>query len=173
VLQWDKNRRGAPWARNEGFRKARTELVLFSDDDILWERGALKLMIDTLDAHPEASYCYGAYLTNWCDEKVTHLVSYRDFDAPALRADNYISTMAMIRSTTFPGFDESLRRLQDWDLWLTMLDAGHVGVWCKEVVFKTTTSATGITFGSISWEEAAKAVRRKHSSESCNLHPNS
>jgi hypothetical protein len=47
----------------------------------------------------------------------------------------YIHTSALIRRTHFPRFDESLKRLQDWDLWLTMLEEGHMGIWVDKVLF--------------------------------------
>jgi hypothetical protein len=87
----------------------------------------------------------------------------REFDAAALRRQNYISTMSVIRRDAFPGFDESLRRLQDYDLWLTMLAAGHVGVYCGAEVFSTLVR-NGITYAPDAqpYEEALRIVRRKH-----------
>jgi len=38
-----------------------------------------------------------------------------------------------------PGFDEKLKRFQDWDLWLTMAEAGHHGVWLNQFLYKVNT----------------------------------
>lgn len=148
--------RGANWARNRGFELVRTPFVLASDDDIEWEPDALQVLYETLVAHPEASYSYGHYTIN--GDTFCNL----DFDAERLRRWNYISTMSLIRTTDFPGFDEQIQRLQDWDLWLTMLEHGKVGVYCGRKIFSTRKTAAGITYGSVPEEEARAIVRRKH-----------
>lgn len=155
VVSPDK-RGNANWARNRGFELCDSPFILFSDDDIQWEPFALQVLSDTLLNNPEASYAYGAYRHG------ARINSGQDFDAVALKVKNYISTMSVIRYDHFPGFDESLQRLQDWDLWLTMLEQGHVGVFCGRTVF-TTAVKSGITHnGKISWEEAEKIVKAKH-----------
>jgi hypothetical protein len=69
----------------------------------------------------------------------------RDF-----KRGNIVSTMSLVRKRDFPGFDESIRRLQDWDVWLTMLSQGKKGVHCGSVIFETITKQGGITFGDYS-----------------------
>ena len=151
---------GANWARNRGFELCRTELVLFSDDDIEWMLDGIEAMIDALDAHPEATYSYGTYFS--VTDGKNYIVSDQQFDAAVLRRNNFVSTMSVIRAKDFPGFDESLKRLQDWDLWLTLLDAGKVGVHCGKTVFKSVCGPDGITNKSIGWEAAYAAIRGKH-----------
>jgi len=146
----------ANWARNRGFERCSAPFVLFSDNDIQWEPDALQVLMDTLKRNPSASYAYGAYRHG------SRINSGQDFDAEALKRKNYISTMSVIRTEHFPGFDESLQRLQDWDLWLTMLEQGHVGVFCGRTVFYTAVKL-GITHnGKVSWEEAERIVKAKH-----------
>jgi glycosyltransferase involved in cell wall biosynthesis len=162
VVVWDERRTGASRARNKGFRKADTELVLFSDDDINWRPGALESMVRALDANPMASYAYGAYRSNWRDPKQIRTIGQREFDPGLLRKRNYISTMSVIRAAAFPGFDESLKRYQDWDLWLTMLEQGKTGIYCGETIFETRLDRGGISFGSIPINEARAIIQRKH-----------
>jgi len=59
-------------------------------------------------------------------------------DNDRLKKMNYIHTTALIKRSAFPkeGFDLSLKKFQDWDLWLTMLEAGHSGMWIDEFLFK-------------------------------------
>lgn len=147
--------RGANWARNRGFEMVKTPYVLFSDNDITWEPDALINLFNAIH-ESNASYAYGGYTIDGAPH------SFMEFDADRLRKNNYISTMSLIWAEDFPGFDESLQRLQDWDLWLTMLERDHVGVYCGHKVF-TTKKRAGITFGDgISWEEARAIVARKH-----------
>tara|TARA_Y100000310_G_scaffold246639_1_gene252010 strand:- start:876 stop:2225 length:1350 start_codon:yes stop_codon:yes gene_type:complete len=148
--------RSANIARNRGFKSVDTELTLFSDSDIEWSPLALATMIETLDNHPDAAYVYGAYLKDgktYCTEK---------FDADLLKKKNYISTMSLIRTDAFPGFDESVQRLQDWDVWLTMLEQNKTGIQCESIIF-TTHPHPGISQGeSMSWAKAESIVKTKH-----------
>ena len=154
----DTDGKGAAWARNEGFKYCESPFVLFSDDDIYWHHQALEVMVQALENHPETSFSFGSYL---CDG---HLVG-RPFrwDVHELYARNYISTMSLIRSEHFPGFDQQLDRLQDWDLWLTMVEAGHQGIYCMDQLF-----CTGIQEGDISstgadvWQQALERIQEKH-----------
>ncbi len=148
--------KGANWARNRGFEMVKTPYVLFSDNDIEWEPDALANLYNSLRMHATARYAYGWY------EMDGQRVNAIEFSAKVLRTNNYISTMSLIRAKDFPGFDETLQRLQDWDLWLTMLERGKVGVYCGHKIFSTKKRA-GITFGNgISWEDARAIVARKH-----------
>ena len=152
----DQDLRGAPWARNRGAEMATGDSILFCDDDVRWIPKALEILVGTLGKHPEASYSYGAYQ---CGDRVN---SDREFDAAALRRMNFVSTMSLVRRSDHPGWDESIKRLQDWDVWLTMLERGKVGVFCGIKVFETDHRREITYDGSISWQEAEAIVKRKH-----------
>jgi len=89
------------------------------------------------------------------------MLGHRDFDANSLHRSNYISTMSLIRTEKFPGFDESLHRFQDWDLWLTMLHNGDTGEFTGECSFKTESRPHGIS-SSVSMKPAVDAIMTKH-----------
>lgn len=131
--------RGGPVARNRGFRESSGDLVLFSDADIVWRPDALAKLADALDAHPEAAYAYASFRFGW------KLFRLWPFDAERLKTHNYIQTGSLIRRERFPGFDESLKRFQDWDLWLTMLENGDRGVWVPEVLCRVLTKRRNIS----------------------------
>lgn len=155
VISYDEGR-GANFARNKGFREVDSELVMFCDNDVTWRSGALQLLLDTLDAHPEASYAYGAYyLTN----KDISVGEY-EFDAERLKAGSFISPMVVMRTKDFPGWDESITNFQDWDLFLTMLEQGKVGVYCGQVVFDT--KSVDRNFTSQQVDELVNKVKLKH-----------
>jgi glycosyltransferase involved in cell wall biosynthesis len=147
---------GANWARNHGFLECDTEFVLFSDNDIDWKPTALETMLRVLKRFPRVSYCYGRYTvennTVW---------SHEPFNTTLLRERNYISTMSLIRAKDFPGFDEYIHRLQDWDLWLTMLEQGKRGIYCEELIFNTNVR-DGITHNGPDWFDSENIVRQKH-----------
>ena len=121
--------RGGNAARNRGFQQSKGPYVLFCDADVLMRPDMLQKMLDALKAHPEASYAYSSFRFGF------KKFGLWPFDAAKLRKMNYIHTTSLIRREHFPGFDEKIKRLQDWDLWLTMLEQGHVGVWVPEYLF--------------------------------------
>jgi glycosyltransferase involved in cell wall biosynthesis len=148
----------ANMARNAG-ATGDSEFLLFSDDDIEWEPDGVGAMIDTLKENPDVSFAYGAYAMGG----KTHC--WEEWNPHILRMRNYISTMSVIRRSAFPGWDESLCRLQDWDLWLTMARLGRVGKQVAPRCFRifSTGVRDGITRnGKVSYEEAYRIVKEKH-----------
>ena len=148
---------GANWARNEGWCMVDTEYTLFSDNDIKWSERALEWLVQALEENPEASYAYGV----WGDERGE--LSFEEYDEEELKKRNYISTMSLVRTGEFCGWDEDIERLQDWDCWLTMMKMGKVGVNCGQRIFSTVTSSTGITNeSSEDYQKAKKIIINKH-----------
>lgn len=126
---------GAPAARNRGFQECKNKniknkFLLFCDADVLMEKEMLKKMIKAMKAHPNVSYIYSSFKFGWKKFKLW------PFDSDRLREMPFIHTTSLIRYEHFPGWDESIKRLQDWDLWLTMLEHGYVGFWLPEILFK-------------------------------------
>lgn len=126
----EQENRGAPAARNEGFRHAKGEYVLFCDADTLMEPTMIAQLVGALHAHSEASYSYSGFYFGW------KKFPSQAFDPVALRQNNYIATMALLRAEVFPGFDESLKRFQDWDVWLTLLENGKTGVFVPALLYR-------------------------------------
>jgi glycosyltransferase involved in cell wall biosynthesis len=127
---------GAPSARNNGWHKARGEYLFFCDADAVLVPEALETMLNELSGHPEASYVYSSFL--WGSK----LFKLGPYDATKLQQGPYIHTMSLIRRNDFPttGWDESIKKLQDWDLWLTMLENNHTGIFIDEALFKVSPS---------------------------------
>lgn len=129
---------GAPAARNRGWREAQGEYLFFCDADAILKPEALEIMLRTLESNPQASYAYPSF--NWGRK----LFKVGNFDPDKLEAGPYIHTMALIRRSDFPasGWDINIKKLQDWDLWLTMLEQGHIGVWVPQVLFTVAPGGT-------------------------------
>ncbi|MEY4744187.1 MAG: hypothetical protein RL272_132 [Candidatus Parcubacteria bacterium] len=171
----EQENRGGNAARNRGFREARGDFLLFCDADVIMRRDMLETMLAALREHPEASYVYSSFKFGWKKFRLW------PFDAAKLRKMNYIHTTSLIRREHFPGFDEKIKRLQDWDLWLTMLEQGRVGRWIPDYLFQCLPHKGGISlwvpkiFNAIPWrklgirmknleklEEARKVMKEKH-----------
>jgi len=129
---------GAPAARNRGAKEARGEYLLFCDADAVFKPQALEIMLGTLENNQQAAYVYSSFL--WGRK----LFKLGPFDAEKLRQGPYIHTMSLLRREAFPaaGWDESIKKLQDWDLWLTILENGGTGYWIDQVLFKVKPGGT-------------------------------
>lgn len=121
---------GAPSARNAGARIAKGVYILFLDSDIECYPKMLETMKKALLTNPGASYAYSRFAFGW-----KKFPSF-PFDADKLKQYNYIHTSSLIKKTDFPGFDESLKRHQDWDLWLSMLEKDKTGILITEYLYK-------------------------------------
>lgn len=124
------NNQGAPVARNNGFLKSTGSLVLFCDADVVMSSNMLLELETALKMHTEASYAYSGFKWGW-----KPFSSY-PFNAEKLKHMNYIHTSALIRRGAFPLFDRNLKRFQDWDLWLTILENGGKGVFVQKELFQ-------------------------------------
>lgn len=166
------NNLGAAVARNNGFKNATGEYVIFWDADTVGKPEMLKRMANELLTHPLVSYVYCKFKYGWKTMKG------RNYDADALRKMSYIDTTSLVRRADFPGWDESLKRFQDWDVWLTMLEQGKEGEFIPEVLY--TKIVQGRKGGMSNWlpnfmhrlpwkikkirayEEAMDIVKKKH-----------
>lgn len=135
-LYLEQTNQGANVARNRGAAQAKGELIIFCDADVVMQPKMLSKMKETLALHSEASYTYSAFYWDW------KLFKLWPFDPKKLKQMPYITTTSLIRREHFPGFDEKLKKFQDWDLWLTMLEQGHIGVYIAEPLFKIASGGT-------------------------------
>jgi glycosyltransferase involved in cell wall biosynthesis len=166
---------GSNPTRNRGAAEAKGEYLLFCDSDLTMKPDMLEKMLDALKINPAKSFAYSSFKLGW---KLFQLWPYT---AERLRQMPYIHTTSLIRREFFPGFDNQIKRLQDWDLWLTMLEQGHEGVYIPEILFKLEPSRLGISqwlpkiIYKIPWqklgleiksvkkyEEAVKIIKEKH-----------
>ena len=120
---------GGNVARNNGFAISHGDRVIFCDADVIMRRDMLERLSWALDTQRNASYAYAGFRFGW-----KRFQSF-SFNEERLKYMNYIHTTSLIRREDFPGFDPSVRRFQDWDLWLTMFEQGHLGVHVPEELF--------------------------------------
>lgn len=130
------NNQGAPVARNNGAKEAKGNFLLFCDADVVMQPNMLKTMLKTLKNNEGASYAYSSFKFG------PKIFKLWPFDGAKLKQMPYITTTSLIKTKDFPGFDENLKKFQDWDLWLTMLEQGKVGTWIDEVLFSVASGGT-------------------------------
>jgi glycosyltransferase involved in cell wall biosynthesis len=132
--------RGQPAARNAGAEVAGGRWLAFLDDDDLWSPDKLRLQLDRASA-TGALWAYGRAVVV---DSSLRVIEDDPFPAPQELASlllhgNWIpggGSNVVVRADAFSrvgGFAESLRLVEDWDLWLRLLGVGAPAS-CDEVV---------------------------------------
>ena len=134
--------KGAPTARNRGLSEAKGEYVIFWDADTLAKSQMLEKMYQALLNNPGAAYAYSSFCFGF-----KKMLS-RPFSAEKLKELNYIDVTALIRRNQAVPFDQKIKRFQDWDLWLTMLEQNKTGIFVPEILYK---KAVGVRQGISQW----------------------
>ncbi|OGH71076.1 MAG: hypothetical protein A3C90_04720 [Candidatus Magasanikbacteria bacterium RIFCSPHIGHO2_02_FULL_51_14] len=136
-IKFDKQeRKGAAAARNRGLAMAKGEYVIFWDADVIGEPKMLEKMYRALQEHPEASFSYSNFYFGWKRFSLQH------FNTSTLQHNNYVHSTSLLRRTDAIRWDESLKRFQDWDYWLTLAEQGKKGIWIDEYLFRVTPGGT-------------------------------
>lgn len=119
--------------RNDCLDKATQPYVFFCDDDIILPANLLEDMYNVLIKQPSnVGYVYCGYKgivlhPQTHPMKGNFEIPTRHFDANSLRRGNYISPMSLFVKDKLVKYDETLTRLEDWDLYLMLLDNGVIG----------------------------------------------
>ncbi len=156
----------APVKRNNGFKKSTQPFVFFCDDDCLLPQNYFEKLYECLLKNPKKSYAYTGYYgvvfnpTTQPNHNFT--IPSIEFNGALLRQQNYINTTSLIKREDFPFFDESLKRFQDWDLWLTMLSNCKTGVMVKDLMFYSFFNDEGQTNVNNNYADAYNVIRNKH-----------
>jgi len=136
IRLFSQDNKGASVARNFGFSKSNGEYIIFCDSDVVMKPNMLKDMLSVLEKKKAFGYVYSSFKFGWKKFKLF------PFDEKRLKEMPYIHTTSLMRREVFPKFDESLKKFQDWDLFLTMLENGHKGIWINKVLFKIKSGGT-------------------------------
>ncbi len=157
----------APKKRNAGFKKSTQPFIFFCDDDILLPADYISSLFDALIKNIDVAFTYTGYhgIVLHPETHPMHgnfQIPAVDFNINILKRGNYISTMSLLRREVFPGFDENLKRLQDWDMWLTIVERGGKGLLVSNQTFYAYYLDNGITSNNNSEVDAITAVMRKH-----------
>ena len=145
--------------RNEGAKLAKGEYLFFCDDDLILSKNCIKIMVKTLRGTPH-SICYCNYNRIGL---VNGIFKSQTWNIAKLIRGNYISAMSLIRAKGFCGWDESLNRLQDWDVWLTMASQNKTGIWIDKCLFTAVYDNTGISVkGQEDYQQSYNIITDKH-----------
>lgn len=153
---------GAPAARNAGLKLATGEFVIFNDSDVYWRPGSLRLYKETLEKH-NADGCYAGF--KWAERDEAHAPP--DYDPYMLKIFNYIDTNNPIRRSIaecIGGWDETLKRWQDWDFWIRAEKVGAKIVRLNEITrdAELPKGSDNISWDNTKYAETFNVVKNKH-----------
>ena len=154
---------GACAARNAGFKESTGDYVVFWDADCAIEPEVAKQWCDFLDKNKDYGFVYSGY--RFTGEGGGGIAS-EAFDPWTLRVRNYISACFPVRRELVKGWDTNLKSLQDWDFWLSVVEAGAKGKFIEGFAFSTTPpdkdSISGQGCTDEVWLSRVDAVKKKH-----------
>lgn len=109
--------------KNTGALLARSEYLMFVDDDVQLRKHALSTLIEAIEKE-NRDVVYGDMWVKPLEEPgIAH-----DFDRQFLMLRNFIDTSSALMKTkafmAVGGFDETLPKFVDWNLWVRMAKAG-------------------------------------------------
>ena len=159
---------GAPYARNRGAEVATGDYLMFIDPDVYLNPGILKVYEEAFRANPDVGFVYTSYQVLTPPGAPTQIIPGKKFDRYQLTCNNYISGANPLKKELFKGQDESLKSLQDWDMWLSVTADGTKGHFIEDFIgFKTEPPRKGsISMDSHEhWKERRKTVTEKHGIE--------
>lgn len=123
LIKLDRNL-GVSFARNQALAKAAGKYIAYLDTDNSWDRDYLTHTIQSMEGNPNKECAYtvqSVYYHNQALNK-NYIVGIRSrpFDQKQLYKENYIDLNAFIHTKslydTLGDFNESMRRLVDWEL---------------------------------------------------------
>lgn len=129
ILIFDQENRGVSAARNKGINESKTEYIALLDADDVWDSGYLADMMGFIQDYPEAALFGCGYSFQNINSKVVNTdlglpVDHRGYiDYFYYAKDNtlFTSSSVIFRKDAFleiGGFDETLSRGEDIDLWI-------------------------------------------------------
>jgi hypothetical protein len=126
---WQPNR-GVSAARNAGIRLARGAVVAFLDSDDFWLRDHLAVVTEVLARHPDAVLCTTSVRFHVGGRQPPSAAEVVDA-LPALLVENIVGCPSGVAVRREPllsagAFDERLRVMEGWDLWLRLARLGPI-----------------------------------------------
>ncbi|EKO3434721.1 glycosyltransferase family 2 protein [Vibrio fluvialis] len=116
---------GGNYSRNLGAEKSKNNILMFLDDDDYWLEDKIKTQVACIDDQHELVYT-GKQFVYSNDLDHVYRKSKENTRCNSLWKGNYIGTTSGVAITKVVfvkagGFDENLKSLQDYDLWVRIL----------------------------------------------------
>jgi glycosyltransferase involved in cell wall biosynthesis len=171
IVYLRKENGGVSSARNVGMGAARAPLIALLDGDDAWLPDFLAVQTDYLHSHPHTDIVY-------CDGTIfgdTPLVDRTMMEFSPSRGEVTFESLLWFRCSVMlssvvarkgvilavGGFDESLRRAEDFDLWVRAAHAGTRISYHRRVLFRYRERTTGLSEDGVTMREAGLLVLDK------------
>ena len=157
--------------RNFGVQAAESEWIAFVDADDIWESNKLERQMEELARHPEADICYTGRILLLQEGptarlgQVVRVPPAEKIRESLFRNTTFLPSSVIIRRSAFlavGGFDTHFEVLQDWDLWLRLLDAGTKFAACPEPLVRYRIHPNSVSRNAKRSLRVAKEIYRRH-----------
>ena len=137
---------GVSHARNVGIKAAKTEYIAFLDSDDSWHKEKIKKQLQVFEANKDAALVSTSSTVKNKFSGKTKLIAYWHL----LIRNHVITSSAMSKTTILQPllFDETLKRAEDYNLWLKIGKKGSLYFIDEKLVFfadKRTFGQTGLS----------------------------
>lgn len=165
--------KGVSAARNTGLRIAKGKYIAYLDDDDIYYPNHLETLVGSLESSGFPAVYTDAYRSHKIEKQgklieVEKDIPYSsDFDHKRIFIDNLIPISCMLHQKICLDksgfFDENLKRLEDWDLWIR-LSIHYNLLHLKKITceFESITDSSSLNISKViySWESRAKIYQK-------------
>lgn len=162
-----KKNKGLAAARNTGIKLAHGKYIAYLDDDDLYYPDHIETLVQLLESNSDYKAAYtDAHRAYQVNQNGVYVVTKRDvpysfdFDYDRILQTNFVPVLCFLHERTcfddVGFFDENLKRLEDWDLWIRLsrsFKIAHI----KKVTCEFSWRTDGTTMTSGQEQEFVKA----------------
>jgi glycosyltransferase involved in cell wall biosynthesis len=149
---------------NRGVEEARGEYTAFLSADDAFEPTYVEELYRALEAVPEASYAYCRAQMFGADDRVLRAFPFSAY-LLALRT-NYVNACALTRRSDYLAVggmrDVGEITMEDWDLWLRMIEAGKRGTFVRAPLLRWRRHVEGSRNPDARMRAAVAAMHERH-----------
>lgn len=162
--------KGGNYARNKGIKEAKGKYIAFLDDDDQWSPEKVELQMKKFKSNSEVGLVYTGVEIHYVDKGLSYISKPEktgDLSTDIL-ISNYIGTTSsvIVKSELLDKsgfFDENLKALQDYDLWIRICQNTIIDSVKKPLLKYNNTSAEQISDSTKKYEKAINYINNKYS----------